>query len=43
MKRFQTALGENVRVNFSFVDSIAPSAGGKVRPILSVMTSNGSK
>ncbi|HUQ19891.1 MAG TPA: hypothetical protein VM099_09790, partial [Gemmatimonadaceae bacterium] len=43
MKRFQTAFGDNVRVNFSFVDSIAPSKGGKVRPILSLVTSNGSK
>ncbi len=41
-KRFESSFGPNVRVNFSFVDSITPSAGGKVRPVLSLVTS-GSK
>jgi phenylacetate-CoA ligase len=41
-KRFESSFGPNVRVNFLFVDSIAPSERGKVRPVISLMT-NGSK
>ena len=42
-KRFETSFGPNVRVSFSFVDAIAPTPAGKVRPVLSLLTSNGSK
>jgi phenylacetate-CoA ligase len=41
-KRFAAGLGANARVDFSFVDSIPPSAGGKVRTIRSLVTTNGS-
>jgi phenylacetate-CoA ligase len=41
-KKFASGFGPNVRIKISFVDSIPPGASGKVRPVLSRVTSNGS-
>jgi phenylacetate-CoA ligase len=37
-KRFAQRFGADVRVNISFVERVEPSLGGKVRPVISLMT-----
>jgi phenylacetate-CoA ligase len=37
-KRFAERFGANVRVDIAYVDTIQPSPGGKVRPVISITT-----